>query len=70
MLIDSGKTQNQYSEKQKQTLIDNLKRKYKLVEVLDYGASMIIRNFQRNTWAQIFFDGTEITYEVHSLNAL
>lgn len=70
MLINSGNTQNQYSEKQKQILIDNLKRKYKLVEVLDYGASMIIYNFQRNIRAHVFFDGLEITYEVHSLNAL
>lgn len=69
-MIDSGKTKNQYSEKQKQILISNLKRKYKMVEVWDYGASVILQNFQRNIRAQIFFDGLEITYEVHSLNAL
>ncbi len=68
MLIDSGKTKNQYTEKQKIIIIENLNRKYKFVEVFDYGASVILMNFQRNLRAQIFFDGIEISYEVYSIS--
>ncbi|MDO9152356.1 MAG: hypothetical protein Q7U47_01380 [Paludibacter sp.] len=70
MLLEQGKAKNEYSEAQKKTLIANLKRKYNLSEVLDYGASLIVQNFQRNIRAQIFVDGIEITFEVNSLNDL
>ena len=70
MLIDEGKAKYDYSEKQKYTLIENLKRKYKLTEMKDFGSNIILQNFVRTMKAEILIGGDEIQYRVFSLNAL
>ena len=70
MLIDEGKSKYDYSEKQKSTLIENLKRKYKLTEMKDFGSCIILQNFCRTMKAEILIGGDEIQYRVFSFNAL
>jgi hypothetical protein len=70
MLIDEGKAKYDYSERQKSTLIENLKRKYKLTEIKDFGSNIILQNFVRDMKAEILIGGDEIQYRVYSLNAL
>jgi hypothetical protein len=70
MLIDEGKSKYDYSEKQKSTLIENLKRKYKLTEMRDFGSNIILQNFVRTIKAEILIGGDEIQYRVFSLNTL
>jgi hypothetical protein len=67
MIIDSGKEPNDYSQSQKNSLIEKLINKHKLSIIKDYGASVIIENEKKNKKAEIFFDGLEINYEVHYL---
>ena len=45
MLIDQGKAKYDYSEKQKSTLIENLKRKYKLTEMKDFGSISFVQTY-------------------------
>lgn len=70
MLIDEGKAKYDYSEKQKSTLIENLKRKYNLTEMKDFGSNIILQNFVKTIKAEILIGGDEIQYRVLSLNAL
>jgi DNA-directed RNA polymerase subunit E'/Rpb7 len=70
MLISEGKAKYDYSEKQKSTLIENLKRKYNLTEMKDFGSNIILQNFVKTIKAEILIAGDEIQYRVLSLNAL
>ena len=68
MIIESKTSSYDYDLNRRRILIENLKRKYDIFDVHDYGSSLILWNFLHTIRIEIIISRDEIKYTVVKLN--